>query len=100
MPYEGETVYAWDPRQKKIVYTYWASDGAMSTGAVEADTAGNLVFEENYVSDGDELVLRSIWTRHGEDGFETHVTQKGKDGDWQEGWRRQFRRAGPAPSSH
>jgi hypothetical protein len=99
-PYEGETVYAWDPRRRKIVYTYWASDGAMSTGAVAADTVGNLVFEENYASEDDELVLRSIWTRHGEDGFETHVTQQNKDGDWQEAWRRQFRRAGTAPSSH
>jgi hypothetical protein len=91
-PYAGETVYAWDPRRKQIVYTYWASDGALSTGAVEADSAGNLVFQENYASDDDELVLRSVWTRRGEDGFETHVTQQLKDGKWQEAWRRQFRR--------
>src|SRR5690349_20466490 len=33
-PYEGETLYAWDPQEKRLVYTYWASDGGMSHGDV------------------------------------------------------------------
>ena len=46
-PYEGETIYGWDARQKKVVYTYWASDGGISTGSLER-VDGGLMFAEAY----------------------------------------------------
>ena len=27
IPYEGETIYAWNAAENRVDYTYWASDG-------------------------------------------------------------------------
>jgi hypothetical protein len=92
-PYEGETVYAWDSRQKKVVYTYWASDGGMSTGTME-QTEGGLVFPESYEGEGGGAKMRNVWTVTARDSYDVVVSQW-KDGAWRELWRMTMRRAAP-----
>lgn len=89
-PYEGETLYAWDPKQKRVAYTYWASDGAISTGTMEAGRA-EFVFSESYAADGGGLKLRNVWRITGTDTYDVEVSQW-KDGGWREMWRMTMRR--------
>ena len=42
-PYAGETLYGWDPKEKRLAYWYWNSDGEMLVGAVEY-RADSIVF--------------------------------------------------------
>lgn len=91
VPYAGETLYAWDPKQKKVIYTYWASDGAISSGAVEAAGPGELVFSEAYAAAGGELTMKNVWTRRGGDAYEVSVSRR-QNGDWREMWRMTLRR--------
>lgn len=96
-PYEGETIYAWDPKQKKLVYTYWASDGGTSSGTAEPGAEGELLFHESYSSSEQKLELKTVWTRRADDGYDVRVSQQ-KDGAWAEMWHLSFRRDdGAAP---
>jgi len=89
-PYEGETIYAWDAKQRKVVYTYWASDGGISTGTMEPDKS-EIVFPEAYASDGARTTMKNVWVRRGEDVYDVYVAQW-KDGQWREMWRMTMRR--------
>lgn len=89
-PYEGETIYAWDPRQKKVVYTYWASDGGLSTGTME-QVDGGLIFPESYEGDRGGAAMRNVWTITGADTYDVVVSRL-KDGSWREMWRMTMRR--------
>lgn len=89
-PYEGETIYGWDPRQKKVVYTYWASDGGLSTGTME-QVDGGLMFPESYEGDRGSAKMRNVWTITGADTYDVVVSQS-KDGVWREMWRMTMRR--------
>ena len=89
-PYEGETIYGWDPRQKKVIYTYWASDGAISTGSMER-VQGGLMFPESYAGDRGGVTMRNVWTITGPDSYDVVVSQL-KDGAWREMWRMTMRR--------
>jgi hypothetical protein len=89
-PYEGETLYAWDPAKQKVTYTYWASDGAISTGTMEA-RGDTLRFSESYAGNTGGLTLQNVWTVTGSDAFDIVVSQR-KDGAWREMWRMAMRR--------
>jgi len=90
-PYEGETLYAWDPQAKRLVYTYWASDGGYSTGTVAPRAEGELVFSDHYVSSDAVLDLQSVWRRSGEDGYGVEVSRR--DGEsWKPMWTSQMKR--------
>jgi hypothetical protein len=93
-PYAGETLYAWDSRQKKVIYTYWASDGAISTGVMEITESGELVFPEEY-SGASQLRIENVWTRRTADSYDVRVAQQ-KDGQWREMWRMTLRRVDAA----
>ncbi len=90
-PYAGETIYSWDAKGKKVVYTYWASDGAMSTGDMLPGAEGELVFSASHTPDGGELTIKSVWTRRGPDSYEAWAARKA-DGEWREMWRMTMRR--------
>ena len=92
-PYEGETLHAWDPRQKKLVFTYWASDGSLTTGVSEPQPSGAIVFPQEHDSPAGRMVLKSVWTPVGPDAYEVVVTQQ-KDGEWRELWRMTMKRDG------
>jgi hypothetical protein len=90
-PYAGETIYAWHPKRQKIVYTYWASDGSLSTGEAQPGGAGEIVFPEAHASEGGEMTIKNVWSRKGADAYEVWVAEK-KDGQWRELWRMTLRR--------
>ena len=90
VPYAGETIYAWDPKQKKVVYTYWASDGGISTGVMEPTASGELEFPEEYRGTS-QIRLKNVWARRTADTYEVWVAQQ-KDGAWREMWRMSLRR--------
>jgi hypothetical protein len=92
-PYEGETLHAWDPTQRKLVFTYWASDGSLSTGSAEP-SAGEIVFPEAYASQGGAMTLKNVWSRRGEDTYDVWVAEW-KDGQWKERWRMTMKRDKP-----
>ena len=88
--YAGETIYGWDTAQKKIVYTYWASTGGISTGAGEPRN-GEIVFSENHVSGGKSLTIRTVLTRRDADRYDVVVSQL-REGEWREMWTMTMRR--------
>lgn len=96
-PYAGETLYAWDAKQKKIVYSYWASDGAISTGFAEPGSSGEIMFPEAYAASDGELTIKNVWTRRGDDSYDVWVAEN-KDGEWREMWRMTLRRDKAAAS--
>jgi hypothetical protein len=89
-PYEGETLYAWNPEAERIVYTYWASDGGYSTGTVEA-REGELLFVDHYVSSEAVLDLQSSWRRSGGDEYGVEVRSREGEG-WKPMWTTRMRR--------
>lgn len=93
-PYGGETLYAWDPDKKKVVYWYWTSQGAFSTGEVEFEP-GEVVFPERHVSEAGVRELRSVWRRTGEDRYRVSTAERA-DGAWKELWSMEMVRRGPS----
>ena len=94
-PYEGETVYWWDKTSNRIAYTYWASDGGVSSGTAQPE-GETIVFPEEYKGkDGGTQSMRSVWKRSGENSYDVIVSKKTADG-WQETWRMTLRRAAQA----
>lgn len=90
-PYAGETLYAWDPKEKIVRYTYWNSSGGVSTGTILVDRDGTLRFPESYVSKGRTLEMNNVWRKTGTDEYTVVVTQK-NEGKWVEAWRMTLRR--------
>jgi hypothetical protein len=90
-PYGGESVYGWDPVRKKVVYTYWASDGGMSSGELQPGTGEELVFHDSYVSESGAMSLKVVWTRRGPDAYDVWAARKSGD-QWRDMWRMTMRR--------
>jgi hypothetical protein len=67
-PYEGETTYAWDAQQKRIVFWYVALPGFYTQGSV-TPSGQTLSFTETIVAAGDAPELKTTWTRNGPDAF-------------------------------
>ena len=65
----GDSVFAWDEKDQKIVYYIWGSDG--SHGRYEASYAGDeLVFPVRSRKDPAVIAYRSVWRRIDADTFE------------------------------
>jgi hypothetical protein len=95
-PYEGETLYSWDPREGRVTFTYWASDGAVTRGEAVFEE-DRIVFPERYTGeDGAAIELRSVWRRSGEHGYHTTVEQRRGEA-WVRLWEAEYARSGPAP---
>jgi hypothetical protein len=90
--YEGETIHAWDPRQKRLVFTYWANNGSISTGFADPQPSGEIVFPEDHSSGA---AIRSVWTPRGPDSYEILVSEQ-KDGQSRELWRMTMKREAAA----
>ncbi len=91
-PYEGESIHAWDAQQKKLVFTYWASSGDISTGTSEPQASGEIVFPEAHSSG---VSIKSVWTPRGPDTYDVWAAEM-KDGQWREQWRMTMKRDAPA----
>ena len=46
--YEGETIYAWDPKRESIVWWYWNTTGGHIVGTMASTDAGWLFEGENH----------------------------------------------------
>jgi hypothetical protein len=74
-PYEGETLYGWDPKEKRLAFWYWNSNGDILRGTVEY-TAGSIVFPTQYESKNGPVELRAVWTPHGTNGYRAEQKQQ------------------------
>jgi hypothetical protein len=73
-------------RDRHVVrYTYWASDGGLSTGTMEPGK-GEIVFSESYASETGGMKMRNVWTPTGADSYDVVLAQW-KDGEWRDMWR-------------
>ena len=87
--FEGDSVYAWDPAKKVVVFGQWASNGSFGTGEMRVED-GLLRFR-NRLPDGSESKVRSVWRRIDEDTF--RVTRERLDGEsWKEAFSVDYRR--------
>jgi hypothetical protein len=93
-PYAGETLYGWDPNEKRLGFWYWNSDGEILTGAVEY-RPGAIVFPTKHVTDRRTVELRATWTRRGQDGYRVEQTQRVGD-EWKPLWSMELKRASDA----
>jgi hypothetical protein len=67
--FAGDSVFAWDEKEQRIVYYIWASDG--SHRSHEARYAGDeLAFPIYSQKDPGKVLYRSVWRRIGADSFQ------------------------------
>lgn len=81
--YAGESIYSVNAGRGTSAFTYYASDGGMSSGRWHAEE-GALVFDAHtYVgADGETLQMRSRWVFDGADRY-VATTEVERDGAWQ-----------------
>ena len=88
--YSGESIYGWDPRQQKIVFWYWSSDGDIEQGTVAGSDEG-LEFPEHHLTQPQELTFRTHWKRLDANRYE--ALNERKEGDaWKTQWKIEYRR--------
>jgi hypothetical protein len=90
IPYEGQTLFAWNAKEKKIVYWYIAVPGFYSTGYVDAKDQKIMFIDDLHAASG-RRDLRSVWERTGPDAFLVH-TQDHTGGNIKELWSMEMRR--------
>ena len=73
-PYQGETLYGWNPKEKRLEFWYWNSDGEILRGMVEY-TAKAIVFPTVYYSKTGPIEMRAIWTPLGRDSYRAKEEQ-------------------------
>jgi hypothetical protein len=83
-PYQGETLYRWDPVEKRIAYWYWGSEGLVVVGHVELAPEG-IVFPSTYATAAGEVELKAVWTRLGPDSYRV-VQSQPSNGVWKTLW--------------
>jgi hypothetical protein len=94
VPYQGETTYAWDARQKRIVYWYIALPGFYSHGSVDV-ADGALLFRDNLVTSTPRQ-LRTTWRRSADDAY-TVLVEEVTDDKSKELWSMVMQRSRAAP---
>lgn len=81
-PYEGDSVWAWDPKQKKISFYYWSSAGTF--GVSEGSVEGEMIrFPDPPKVDARQPPTRSTWIRLDENSFKV-IREKRIKGAWKE----------------
>ena len=96
VPYEGQTTYAWNPQQKRIVYWYIALPGFYSTGYVQALDSTTLMFVDDLQEAAGKRNLRTIWKRTGPNSY-SNRTEDVTGPTPKEMWSMEMRRSRPAP---
>lgn len=84
--YLGETIYAFDPEKKQILYWYFSSDGDMDSSSV-LPVADGFEFPERHLTQPKDLTLRTRWKRSGDDRYTALNERKSSDGTWQTAWK-------------
>jgi hypothetical protein len=75
--FQGDSVYAWNPKTNRVQYTFWASDGSYGTGEMYRD-GERLVFPPTDAADSPGA-MRSVWRRLDADSFV--VTREKRQGE-------------------
>jgi hypothetical protein len=91
VPYQGETVFAWDPEKNRIVYWYIALPGFHSTGHVEVKD-GTITFVDLLNEKAGKRDLVSTWRRSGPNSF-TVLTEDRTGGVAKEMWSMEMHRS-------
>jgi hypothetical protein len=94
-PYEGETLYGWDTKAKRVAFWYWNSEGEILRGMVEQKSDA-LVFPTQYETEHGPVELRAVWSNIGASGYQAEESQR-VGNDWKTLWTMQFRPASAAP---
>lgn len=76
--FEGASVYAWNPKARRVDYTFWASDGTYGTGEMFLE-GKRLIFPMSGGTASNAGALRSVWRRVDADSF--IVTREKRQGD-------------------
>lgn len=79
--FEGDAVFAWDARAKRVRFTQWGSGNTYGRGEITTD--GDALVFRNILEDGSESPVRSLWRRTGPDSFRVVRERKEADG-WKE----------------
>jgi len=79
--YEGETLYAWDERAKRIVWWYWNTTGGFVTGTVTVKGDGEIVSEGENHGATNQLDRTRTVMRIGNNEWTSTGSQE-KDGTW------------------
>ena len=88
--YLGESIYAFDPKQKRIVFWYWSSDGDIEHGIANPSAEG-LEFPEHHLTEPQDLTFRTHWRRLDANRYE--AVNERKDGEaWKTEWKIEYRR--------
>ncbi|HYC36784.1 MAG TPA: hypothetical protein VEC19_10200 [Usitatibacter sp.] len=88
--FEGDSVYAFDPARKVVVFTQWGSNGSYGTGQMVVE--GQALRFTNRLPDGSESRTRSVWRRVDADTY--RVTRERREGDgWKASFEVEYRRA-------
>ncbi len=92
-PYEGDSVWAWDPKKKKISFYYWSSAGTfgVSEGFVEGEV---IRFPDPPKLDARQPPTRSTWIRLDENSYKV-IREKKIKGAWKETASVVYTRAAP-----
>jgi hypothetical protein len=88
--FEGDSVYAWEPKAGKIRYSFWANDGTYGTAEAYLD-GDTIVFPVSDPEDTTRVIARSVWRRIDADSF-TVTRERMMDGVWTEQLKVTYRR--------
>jgi hypothetical protein len=77
-PYAGETLYGWDPKEKRLGFWYFNSEGEVLTGGVEYQQ-DTIVFPTRHETDKGIVELRATWTRTGPDSYRVQQSRRAGD---------------------
>jgi hypothetical protein len=95
MEYRGEALYHWDAEAGQIRFTYWNSDGGVSTGAMEVTGTKRVFPTERYkTADGKTREFRTTWNVQSNSSW-VAVTEERKGDRWVEAWRVTYERDEP-----
>ena len=80
--YEGETIYSRGNSSTDISYVYWNSFGGVSTGTATPDDESIVFPDETYTgSDGNTVVISSVWENITEDSYDSFLVETSESGE-------------------
>ena len=88
-PYQGETIYGWDPARQRIAYWYFNSEGQVVTGTVEP-TTGGITFPSRLETPKGPVNMKADWTLL-DGGYRATESQQ-VGGTWKALWTVEYRR--------
>jgi hypothetical protein len=91
-PYAGETIFAWDAKDRRVVFWYWNSRGGFSTGHVEYTDEG-IVFPERHTTEKGVQEMKAVWKRAGPDAYRVHQAERAGN-EWKTLWTMELKRRG------